>query len=119
MLIYAKLRFLSNNRLCHFFILLSLRDCILELIRCGTPIKEAMYIYKMNKNVYATIIRTRKHEHYSKIINHVRTHLRFALLKSILVAVRGYRGKSRGGEMDIGEIDFNLIPEGSCYEGGG
>ena len=27
----------------------------MELTRCGTPIEEAMYIYKMNKNVYATI----------------------------------------------------------------
>ena len=52
-------------------------------------------------------------------MNHVRTRLRFALLKSILVAVQGYRGKSRGGETDIGEIDFNLIPEGIVYEGDG
>ena len=32
-----------------------LRDCILELIRCGTPIEEAMYIFQMNKKVFATI----------------------------------------------------------------
>ena len=32
-----------------------LRDCIIELVRCGTPIEEAMYIFKMNSNVEATI----------------------------------------------------------------
>ena len=32
-----------------------LRDCILELIRCGTPIEEAMYILQMNKHVLATV----------------------------------------------------------------
>ncbi len=75
---------------------------------------------KLNKKIARSMATTtRKHEHYSKIMNHVRTRLRFALLKSILVAVRGYRGKSRGGETDIGEIDFNLIPEGIVYEGDG
>ena len=75
---------------------------------------------KLNKKIAQSMATTtRKHEHYSKIMNHVRTRLRFALLKSILVAVRGYRGKSRGGETDIGEIDFNLIPEGATYEGVG
>ena len=32
-----------------------LKDCILELVRCGTPIEEAMFIYNMNKNVKATV----------------------------------------------------------------
>ena len=32
-----------------------LKDCILELIRTGTPMEEAMFIYKMNKNMKATV----------------------------------------------------------------
>ena len=32
-----------------------LKDCIIELIRCGVPIQEATYIYQMNKNVRAKI----------------------------------------------------------------
>ena len=32
-----------------------LRDCILELARCGIPIEESMYIYQMNKYVLATV----------------------------------------------------------------
>ena len=32
-----------------------LRDCILELTRCGTPIEEAIFIFQMNKEVRATV----------------------------------------------------------------
>ena len=33
-----------------------LKDCILELVRCGTPVEEAIFIYHMNKNVRAKVI---------------------------------------------------------------
>ncbi len=75
---------------------------------------------KLNKKIAQRMsTTTRRKEHYSKIMNHIRTRLRFALLKSVLVAVRGYRGTCRGEEIEISEIDFNLIPEGKCYEGHG
>ena len=32
-----------------------LKDCILELVRSGTPVEEAMFIYKMNQNIQATV----------------------------------------------------------------
>ena len=32
-----------------------LKDCILELVRCGVPLEEAMFIYKMNENIEATV----------------------------------------------------------------
>ena len=32
-----------------------LKDCILEIMRCGIPIEEAAYIYEMNKDVKAVI----------------------------------------------------------------
>ena len=32
-----------------------LKDCIIELVRHGTPIQEAMFIYEMNKNVKAIV----------------------------------------------------------------
>ena len=49
---------------------------------------------------------------------HIRTRLRFALLRATLVAVRGYRGKrtQMSAEKDEDEIDFNLIPEEIAYE---
>ena len=32
-----------------------LKDCIIELVRSGTPVEEAMFIYKMNQNIEATV----------------------------------------------------------------
>ena len=43
----------------------------------------------------ATLIALKKNEEYSDVINHIRTRLRFSILKSVLTAVRGVRGKSR------------------------
>ena len=50
---------------------------------------------------------------------HVRTRLRFALLKGTLIGVRGFRGKRLLGgqeESAVGDIDYNLIPQQRCYE---
>ena len=56
----------------------------------------------------ATLIALKRNEDYSDVINYIRTRLRFSLLKSILTAVRGVRGKSRSAE-PISSIAFNLI----------
>ena len=51
-------------------------------------------------------------EVYAHVMRHLRTRLRFALLRATLVAVRGYRGqKGRSEELEIEDISFNLIPE--------
>ena len=71
---------------------------------------------KLNKRL-AELISLKQNETYSKVMMHVRTRLRFALLKSTLVGVRGYRGKKQeGGELDVDEISYNLIPQRQCYE---
>ena len=56
----------------------------------------------------ATLIAERRNEEYADVINYIRTRLRFSLLKSILTAVRGVRGKSRPAE-PISSISFNLV----------
>ena len=56
----------------------------------------------------ATLIAIKKNESYGDVINFIRTRLRFSLLKSILTAVRGVRGKSRPAA-PIDTISFNLI----------
>ena len=44
--------------------------------------------------------------------SYMRTRLRFALLRSTLVAIRGYRGRvEKDKEEPLGDISFNLIPE--------
>ena len=56
----------------------------------------------------AKLIALKRNEDYADVINYIRTRLRFSLLKSILTAVRGVRGKSRPAE-PISSIAFNLI----------
>ena len=52
-----------------------------------------------------------KCEKYEDVVYHVRVRLRFALLRSTLLAVRGKRGKTLKGLDSIEDTSFNLIPE--------
>ena len=63
----------------------------------------------------ANLIADRRNEKYVDVISHLRTRLRFALLRSILTAVRGNRGKKMY-EHDLSNLSFNLIPQMSTYE---
>ncbi len=63
----------------------------------------------------AQLIADKRHEKYSDVMNHMRTRLRFALLRSILIAVRGSRGKKHY-DRDLSEVAFNLIPHEISYE---
>ncbi len=63
----------------------------------------------------ASMIAERRGETYSHVISFIRTKLRFSLLKSLLVAVRGVRGRSTQ-EPYLGNIAFNLIPNMNFYD---
>ena len=57
----------------------------------------------------AKLISEKKGDNYSVVMTHIRTRIRVALLKSILIAIRGYRGpskKSYDQVLPITEIDF-------------
>ena len=58
----------------------------------------------------ATLIALKKKENYADVINFIRTRMRFSLLKSILTAVRGVRGKTRPAA-PLDTISFNLIEQ--------
>ena len=59
------------------------------------------------------MIAEKRNERYSDVVIFVRRKLRFALLKCLLVAIRGVRGKKKDAEVEaIQNISFNLIPEG-------
>ena len=58
----------------------------------------------------ASLIAAKKNEDYADVMNYVRTRLRFSVLKSILTAVRGVRGKSRL-PAPISTISFNLLEQ--------
>ena len=64
----------------------------------------------------AVLLAEKRGEEYSHVMNFVRTKIRFSILKSTLIAIRGVRGKQRRGDMPISEISRNLIPERPAYE---
>ena len=64
----------------------------------------------MNKKV-AELIALKTGESYSHVMSHHRTSLRFALLRAMLVAIRGTRGSpwNKRNEYDLADI-YKLIP---------
>ena len=71
---------------------------------------------KFHKKV-AHKIADKTHESYSDVINCIRTKLSFAMLRSVLISVRGSRGKtSRATEIPLSGVSFNLIPDIQQYE---
>ena len=64
----------------------------------------------------AQLIAKKTKEEYSKVMNHLRTRIRFTLLKSTLLAVRGQRGKLSKHSDNITELSFNTMPEMSSFE---
>ena len=63
----------------------------------------------------AQLIADKRHERYSDVMNHLRTRLRFSLLRSILIAIRGSRSKGIFTK-DLSNVAFNLIPHETTYE---
>ena len=58
----------------------------------------------------ASLISRKRGEKYSEVMKHLRTRLRFALLKSTIIAVRGYRGNSVGANpVPLMDVDFGLV----------
>ena len=60
-------------------------------------------------------IATRKNEEYRDVISHMRTRIRFSILRSTLIAVRGKRGKKQFSK-SFADTSFNLIPGAQSYE---
>ena len=70
----------------------------------------------VNKRLAEKLAYKRK-ESYTTVITYIRTKLRFALLRSTLAAVRGFRGPSSDQDVkDIQITDFSLIPSAATYE---
>ena len=61
-------------------------------------------------------ISVKRGEQYSDVVNHIRTRVRFALLRCTLVAIRGERGRRRKETDPLSEVSYNLIPERPAYE---
>jgi len=65
----------------------------------------------------AELISVKRGEAYADVVNHIRTKIRFSLLRSILLAIRGERGRRwREKEVQIADLSLNLVPERATYE---
>ena len=69
---------------------------------------------KVHKQV-ATLLAKKRNILYSKAISYVRRRVRFYILRTTLMAVRGYRGTG-STEFQLAEEDLNLIPRSTMYE---
>ena len=65
----------------------------------------------------AELLSLKRGENYADVMNYIRTRIRFALLKSTLVAIRGERGKRRrSNDVPLEDLSLNLVPERAAYE---
>ena len=58
----------------------------------------------------ATMIADKRGQTYQHVVSYVRTRLRFAMLRSTLIAIRGFKGRVKNKELSVDEVDFNIIP---------
>ena len=63
-------------------------------------------------NRLADLIARKRKERYCDVVRHLRTRLRFAMLRTTLIALRGYRGEKVDNkhETPLSEVSYNLIP---------
>ena len=64
----------------------------------------------------AHLIADKRNEQYADVTGFLRTKFRFSLLRSVLIAVRGERGKPSAKEPYLARIAFNMIPEKESYD---
>ena len=58
----------------------------------------------------------KRNEQYSHVLNHMRARIRFSLLRSVLIAVRGERGKRQPTPRPLSTTSFNLVPDAQDYD---
>ena len=63
-------------------------------------------------NRLADLIARKRKDRYCDVVRHVRTRIRFAILRSTLIALRGYKGIKMDSkhETPLSEVSYNLIP---------
>ena len=63
----------------------------------------------------ASLISQKRGNTYSDTVSFMRRRLRFCILKTTLVAIRGFRGNRAPPTLPIEGMDFNLIPQESPF----
>ena len=77
----------------------------------GMGPKASVFLKKLSH-----LIADKRGERYADVMGFMRTKLRFSLLRSVLIAIRGERGKPTAKEPYIGLVPFNMIPERDNYD---
>jgi hypothetical protein len=70
---------------------------------------------KFHKRI-ATLLAKKRSILYSEAISYVRRRIRFSILRTTLISIRGYRGTGSKLNHNLEEEDLNLIPQMSMYE---
>ena len=66
----------------------------------------------------AALIAAKTKEEYSQVMCNIRTRLSMDIMRSVLVAVRGVRGKAKKAwTAPLSSVSFNLIPDEKSLEG--
>ena len=55
-------------------------------------------------------------EEYASVMNHMRTRIRFSIMRSVLVPLSGQRGKPTTSAKPLAVTSFDLIPQSMAYE---
>ena len=65
----------------------------------------------------ASLIAEKRNERYNDVMAHLRTELSFTMLRSVLISIRGARGKKiKGPKTPQAYLSYNLIQERTNYE---
>ncbi len=65
----------------------------------------------------ALLIAEKRRERYGDVLSCLRTKISFAMLKSVLISIRGTRGRTmKNWVTPVSCVSFNLIPEAHSYE---
>ena len=56
-------------------------------------------------------IAEKRKENYADVMGHISTVLRMSMLKSVLISVRGSRGRGKATTKPLSSVAFNLIPK--------
>ena len=64
-----------------------------------------------------SLIAEKRNERYNDVMAHLRTELSFTMLRSVLISIRGARGKKiKGPKTPQAYLSYNLIQERTNYE---
>ena len=59
----------------------------------------------------AVLLSKKLNQRYSDVITYIRRRIRFELLKTTIISIRGHRGRSFRNPKDVDELDLNLTIE--------